>query len=448
MRLLLALLVIGVGSAAAQQTPSDPGSPGAFTVGSRDLTLNHQATGSSLPTTIWFPAAGASVDLTGAPYPVVVLNHGFQLSKETLADYAQLLASWGYVAIAPTRPRFQLDNLILARDLAYVVQWIDDESSDPGSFYYQAADLSRVGMAGHSQGGKLSFLAADEDARISTIVGLDPVDSSFTQAVNPDLIKTLNVSFLVMGTDLPNDSCAPANQNHAVFYANGNPIKQKVVITGSDHCSFLDIDPLFCFVCPDGSNPSATRPIARTLLTAWMNVYLKDQPEFETYLRGAEAQALVQSGAITLEYDLGSASATPTPTPPPTVTPTPEPTSTPTPTPTPTVAATMTPTPVPPGGVRLLAGYAQTDLAQGGGTFTMLGFAPGNPSLELPVAVGGASTDLLLNDDGRDGDAAAGDGLYTLSFPLRGRLVPSQVLLELDDTQQSSLAWPYLNVGN
>src|SRR3990172_4593633 len=62
----------------------------------------------TLVTEIWYPALAAGrdapVDLSGAPYPIVVHSHGFLDNRNGEAYVGQHLASRGFVVAAPDYP--------------------------------------------------------------------------------------------------------------------------------------------------------------------------------------------------------------------------------------------------------------------------------------------------------------------------------------------------------
>lgn len=88
-----------------------------------------------------------------------------------------------------------------------------------------------------------------------------------------------------------------------------------------------------------------------------------------------------------------------------------------------------------------LAGYAMTTLNGNGGTVTWQSF--GGPSGPLELHFAGQPTGLLLNDDGRDGDLVAGDGIASLSLDASGPLSPLSALMTLPGADN----WPYLTVA-
>ncbi len=100
-----------------------------------------------------------------------------------------------------------------------------------------------------------------------------------------------------------------------------------------------------------------------------------------------------------------------------------------------------------------VAGYSNTTISEAeGGNFTMLAWAAdpdGDDIAGVEIYYDGFGTGLELVDDGTQGDLAAGDGLFTLSFPISAGVDPVSLLLELrarDASGNPSMFWPYLTV--
>ncbi|MGY1840041.1 MULTISPECIES: alpha/beta fold hydrolase [unclassified Modestobacter] len=136
-----------------------------------------------LDTTLYLPAAA------GAPFPAVLLAHGFGGSKQSVADDARDLAGRGYAVLTWSArgfgastgqiglddPRYEVADVSTLLDrLAERDDVLLDEAGDP-----------RVGVAGASYGGALSLLAAAYDQRIDAIAP-QITWNSLTTALFPD----------------------------------------------------------------------------------------------------------------------------------------------------------------------------------------------------------------------------------------------------------------------
>ncbi|MGH2807009.1 MAG: chlorophyllase/cutinase-like alpha/beta fold protein, partial [Actinomycetota bacterium] len=109
------------------------------------------------------------------PYPVVIIHHGF-IAQMTHHRYnAQSFAEAGYLAISVngTHPVTGAPNVQRNVNAGLVLDWLASEAS--GEIGEQA-DLSRVALAGHSQG-SAAALSYQGDPRVHAILAWDGGDS-------------------------------------------------------------------------------------------------------------------------------------------------------------------------------------------------------------------------------------------------------------------------------
>jgi dienelactone hydrolase len=109
------------------------------------------------------------------PYPVVVIHHGFIAQMTHHRFNAQVYAEAGYMAIVVNgiHPATGAPNVQDSANGGEVIDWLASEAS--GEFGREA-DLSRVAMAGHSQGAAAA-LSYQGDPRVDAIVAWDGGDS-------------------------------------------------------------------------------------------------------------------------------------------------------------------------------------------------------------------------------------------------------------------------------
>ncbi|WP_313120475.1 alpha/beta hydrolase family protein [Proteiniclasticum ruminis] len=138
------------------------------------------------------------------PYPVVLISHGWQGFRELHTDFSEHLASYGFITISidhtygaqavpmkdgstallkkealPNRSSTEAfqkaSSLLMSTYGEDVLSVLEDltrkkEEKDP---FFQAINLSTVGVLGHSTGGGGDVYAAQKDSRISALLGLD-----------------------------------------------------------------------------------------------------------------------------------------------------------------------------------------------------------------------------------------------------------------------------------
>jgi chlorophyllase len=285
---------------------SDPAEPGPLTVAMSNASITAASTGDT------FSAIVATPSGTG-PFPVVVFGHGFQLAPSQYTSYAKHLASHGYLAVIPDFPTGFSSNFV--RDAKDLVATIDAVTRGNGA----RGDETRVGVTGHSRGGKAAVLAAGLDARIKAVLALDPVDGAggfstcnTTTECPPasTTLAALRIPVGYLGETLDatggtfGQACAPAAGNFQVFYGASKPPAFAVDIKGASHMSFLD-NPNCGFTCSACATATADHDavlaLARNYEVAFFDRHLRGQASRDSYLTGADAQRrYVASGLATI----------------------------------------------------------------------------------------------------------------------------------------------------
>ena len=128
--------------------------------------------------------------------------------------------------------------------------------------------LDRLGLAGHSRGGKVIWSVLKlNSSGVRAVAGVDPVDSNIGN--DPAVITgSFGFSFpsLIIGTGYGPDglaACAPAGNNHVQFYEASAPLAFHIVATEYGHNDVLDDNPdgcgLTCTVCKAGDSREPMR---------------------------------------------------------------------------------------------------------------------------------------------------------------------------------------------
>lgn len=109
-----------------------------------------------------------------APYPVVVVHHGFIAQMTHHRFNAQAFAEAGYLAISVngSHPLTGAPNVQRNENAGLVLDWLASEDSGEIG---QEADLDRVALSGHSQGSAAS-LSYQGDPRVHAIIAWDGGD--------------------------------------------------------------------------------------------------------------------------------------------------------------------------------------------------------------------------------------------------------------------------------
>lgn len=189
------------------------------------------------------------------PSPVIVFNHGFLLGADVYRSYGEHLASHGFAVAMPTFPMtfFNVHHGELALDVRFVVDTLLAQNGDASSALYGRIDETRIGLSGHSLGGKLSLLEAVSDDRIRSIGVLDPVDTGNPlfenprryPSVAPELMPQIHVPLLIVGAELGGrlvsfSPCAPIDDNYQRFFEAANPPAIEITQLDVGHGQYVD----------------------------------------------------------------------------------------------------------------------------------------------------------------------------------------------------------------
>lgn len=120
--------------------------------------------------TIVYPAALTDSEST---YPVIVWANGTGCATESYTALLEELAKGGYIVVADAdtmtaNGTTQMDS----------IDYIINQNSDASSVFYHKVDTENIGACGHSQGGRSSVNAAQQDARIGCVVSIAGASSA------------------------------------------------------------------------------------------------------------------------------------------------------------------------------------------------------------------------------------------------------------------------------
>lgn len=276
MRAFLLVLLVSVGTAALAGEPI-PRGPIPFQV--QGFTLRDPERGRSVEVLLVAPVAGD-------PVPLVVFSPGFLLAGGAYRGTGEILASHGIAVALLTYDvnLFTANHRILAADLRFVLRAL------PGAAWERGVrlDPDRVGLAGHSLGGKLSFLVAAEDPALRAVAGLDPVDGGAPGTDDPvrfpsavAVMDRVKIPVLLLGAERGGvvrfgTPCAPPEGNYTKFFTAAPGPALEVTQLGAGHMDYLD-DPncgFACSLCAPGLRPAQARADAQAYLLLFFRAHL------------------------------------------------------------------------------------------------------------------------------------------------------------------------------
>lgn len=159
-------------------------------------------------------------------------------------------------------------------------------------------NINKLGLAGHSRGGKVAFaLALDKEAtslKFSALIGIDPVDGMDKGKQTPPPVLTyvphsfdLDLAVMVIGTGLGEvkknplfPPCAPKGVNHEDFFNECQEPACHFVAKDYGHLDLLNDDTeglrgkaTYC-LCKNGKSRDPMRRFVGGTVVAFMNAYL------------------------------------------------------------------------------------------------------------------------------------------------------------------------------
>jgi len=142
------------------------------------------------PTVIGQAISEAPYALEAAPYPLVVLSHGFSLGHTGYAWLAEHLASHGFVVVAPqhfelvdeTMSDFWRGAITRPQEIVTVLDYVESQSTADGLFA-GLINTEQVAVVGHSYGGYTALAMAG--ARID-IDGMQALCTAAEESNDPN----------------------------------------------------------------------------------------------------------------------------------------------------------------------------------------------------------------------------------------------------------------------
>lgn len=151
--------------------------PGPHAVGYQDVAFASPSGGAN--GRIFYPAQaagqGTTPDVAGGPYPLVGFMHGWLGFPEIYSELSTHIASWGFVvASIGTETGFGGTMQPEAQDTADMLNWLDQQSDDPLSFWAGLMSDDDWSATGHSMGGGALFYLIEDEPRVRTVVAMQP----------------------------------------------------------------------------------------------------------------------------------------------------------------------------------------------------------------------------------------------------------------------------------
>lgn len=253
-----------------------------FDIGHISLVFYDDDRNRNIETEIYYPAdnPGDNVPIALGNFPVIIFGHGFLMNWESYQNFWKELVPNGYVICFPTTEMgLNANHENFGLDLKFLANQIQNENEDNNSFFFNSL-APKIGLMGHSMGGGASFLAAENNPAINTLINFAAAET------NPSAISAaanITAPALIFSGD--DDCVAPPNEHQDLMYDNlASDCKTQINIMDGGHCYFAD-DNFTCTLGESFCNPTLniTREeqqlITFDFLKLWLDYSLYDNQD-------------------------------------------------------------------------------------------------------------------------------------------------------------------------
>ena len=249
-----------------------------YNIGHISTDFYDNARNRNIATEIYYPSDtnGDNVPISIGSFPIIVFGHGFLMSWDSYDNFWNSLVPEGYILCFPTTEMgFAPNHQFFAEDLSFIAAKMQMESQNISSIFYNSV-LPKTGVLGHSMGGGASFLAAENNPNINTLVNFAAAET------NPSAIlaaSNITIPSLIFSGE---DDCVapPINHQNILFDSLNSNCKTQINIISGGHCYFAN-ENVLCSFGESSCNPnlnilrSEQQSVTNDFLKIWLNFSLK-----------------------------------------------------------------------------------------------------------------------------------------------------------------------------
>jgi len=229
----------------------------------------------------------APLDNSGGPYPLVLFSHGSCGYPYQSTFLHPLLASYGFIIVAPPHPGNTIFELPACgtpanqaasfverpQDMVFVLDQMLAANADSGSPFFGSIDADKIAMTGHSFGGLTTYLVQAIEPRVKVAIPMAPATGATSALTVPSLTMLGQIDAVVN---------VPGIRN---AYTRSSPPKHLVEIANTGHYAFSN----GCFPSADCNPPvTMTQAEAHNAVLRWqlafLEVYLVGDPSYAPFL--------------------------------------------------------------------------------------------------------------------------------------------------------------------
>lgn len=218
--------------------------------------------------------------------PAIVFLPGRMATDDQYESYARALASRGFVVAVRSWYSVFRTDLELADDAKLIADWLVQD---------QGVDAGKIGIAGHSMGGKDAILAAAKYSGFASVVAIDPDDNGNVSVVH-GLLASLKAPLLLIGAEVAwraSSVCAPLKTNYLRFFEKAPAGTVELTLRDADHVQMLDEPDRFGYgICRCGAADS--QQVRITARRATVGFFLQHLQGGSALLKPTPSQATMR----------------------------------------------------------------------------------------------------------------------------------------------------------
>jgi pimeloyl-ACP methyl ester carboxylesterase len=250
------------------------------------MMIDHQ--GEELPIALYQPANAP------ANSPAIVFLPGLMAPDDQYESYARALASRGFVVAVRGWYSLFTTDIELAHDANVIADWLVST---------QGVNPKKIGIAGHSMGGKDAMLAASRYGVFASVVAIDPDDNGKLSVAHGGLIALMRAPLLLIGAEVAwqaSSICAPKENNYQRFFEQASLGTVELTLKNADHVQMLDEPDSFGYgICRCGTADSRqVRITARRATVGFFVQHLMNGPELAKPLQNNGLIRVAQNNPV------------------------------------------------------------------------------------------------------------------------------------------------------
>lgn len=274
--LFFSFLLVPVPPAAAQEIED----PGPHLVGWSDVQFVDQYFGcGNVNGRVYYPALAAGKDTPAdpgsGPYPLVAFAHGWLGRPSNYDDLCTHIVSWGFVvASIGTETGFFATMQQEALDTQAFLHWMEDESGNAAGPFFDLLDGGNWGASGHSMGGGCMMYLLGYEARVRTVIPLQPYRGSGLggSSGSTAYLNAFDGSLLIVAGDM--DTTCPWDTTAQPYFEDADSAARNFahLVHGMGHLGPCDDN-----TSGDPLPPAEQHRLHRRLVTGFLRAEMKGE---------------------------------------------------------------------------------------------------------------------------------------------------------------------------